>query len=74
MLNLFVFWLSINDLCACVYIYIQQLSSFRAPTLWFIDLSLATCHIQHTFLRLAMLAQQKEQYKAAKVEKYIPQI
>ena len=26
--------LSINALRACVYIYIQQLSSFRAPTLW----------------------------------------
>ena len=26
--------LSINALRACVYIYIRQLSSFRAPTLW----------------------------------------
>ena len=25
----------------CVYIYIRQLSSFRAPTLWFIDLTVA---------------------------------
>ena len=38
--------LSINALCACVYIYIRQLSSLRAPTLWFIDLTVATCHIQ----------------------------
>ena len=39
-------------LCAPVYIYIRQLSSFRAPTLWLIDLTVATCHIQDTFLSL----------------------
>ena len=39
-------------LCAPVYIYIRQLSSLRAPTLWFIDLTVATCHIQYTFLSL----------------------
>ena len=44
--------LSINALRACVYIYIRQLSSFRAPTLWFIDLTVATCHIRYTFLSL----------------------
>ena len=44
--------LSINALRACVYIYIQQLSSFRAPTLWFISMTVATCHIQYTFLSL----------------------
>ena len=33
--------LSINALCACVYICIWQLSSW-APTLWFIDLTVAT--------------------------------
>ena len=44
--------LSINALCACVYIYIRQLSSFRAPMLWFIDLTVVTCHIQYTFLSL----------------------
>ena len=44
--------LSINALCVCVYIYIRQLSSFRAPMLWFIDLTVATCHIQYTFLSL----------------------
>ena len=38
----------INALRACVYIYIRQLSSFRAPTLWFIDLTVATFHIQYT--------------------------
>ena len=32
-----IIYLSINALRACVYIYIRQLSSFRAPTLWFID-------------------------------------
>ena len=42
----------INALCACVYIYIRQLSSFRTPMLWFIDLTVATCHIQYTFLSL----------------------
>ena len=44
--------LSINALRACVYIYIRQLSSFRAPTLWFINLTVTTCHIQYTFLSL----------------------
>ena len=38
--------LSRNILCACVYIYIWQLSSFRAS----MDLTVATCHIQYTFL------------------------
>ena len=32
-----------------VSIYIWHLSSFRTPTLWFIDLTVATCHIQYTF-------------------------
>ena len=44
--------LSINALSACVYLYIQQLGFFRAPTEWFIDLTVATCHIQYTFLSL----------------------
>ena len=44
--------LGINALRACVYIYIRQLSSFRATTLWFIDLAVATCYIQYTFLSL----------------------
>ena len=44
--------LTVNYLCTYVYIYIWQLSSFRAPTLWFIDLTVATCHIQYTFLSL----------------------
>ena len=35
-----------NALRACVYIYIQQLSSFRMPTLRFIDLIVATYRIQ----------------------------
>ena len=39
-----------NDLHACVYIYIRQLSSFRASTLWFIDLTVVTCLIKiHLF-------------------------
>ena len=52
--------LSINALRACVYIYIRQLGSFRAPTLWLIDLTLPSSFpgsfpypggdIQYTFL------------------------
>ena len=44
--------LSINALRACVYICIRQLSSFRAPMLWFIHLTVAICHIQYTFQSL----------------------
>ena len=33
-------------------IYIQQHSSFRVPTLWFINPTVTTCHIQYTFLSL----------------------
>ena len=40
------------SLCAHVYTYTRQLNSFRAPTLWFMDLTVATCHIQYTFLGL----------------------
>ena len=43
---------SINDLRACVLYLHPHLSSFRAPTLWFIDLTIATCHIQYKFLSL----------------------
>ena len=49
----------INALCACVYIYIRQLSPFRAPTLWFINLPFATCHIQYTFLSLCQFFHEK---------------
>ena len=44
--------LGINPLRTCVYIYIRQLSSFRAPMLWLINLTVATCRIQYTFLSL----------------------
>ena len=47
--------LSINALHACVYIYNRQLSSFRTPTLWFIDLNVAICHIQYGFLNLSSI-------------------
>ena len=47
--------LSINALRAFVSIFIRQPSSFRAPTLWFNDLTVATCHIQYTFLSLRQL-------------------
>ena len=36
--------LRINALRACVYIYARQLSSFRALSLWLIDLTVATFH------------------------------
>ena len=43
--------MSVLTLCrTCVYVYIGQLSSFRVPTLWFIDLTVTICHIQYTFL------------------------
>ena len=52
--------LSINALHACVDIYTRQLSSFRAPcTLWFIDLTIATCHTQYTFLSLCQFFHKK---------------
>ena len=50
---------SINALCACVYIYTQQLSSFRAPTLWFIYVTVATCPIQYTSLNLCQFFTRK---------------
>ena len=50
--NAVILSLSINALHACVYIYIRQLNAFGAPTLWFIDLTVATCQIQYTFLSL----------------------
>ena len=37
----------------------QQLSSFRSPTLWFIHLTVTTCHIQYTFLSLSHLFHEK---------------
>ena len=44
---------SVLMLCAPVFIFTSgQLSSFRAPTLWFIDLNVATCHIHYAFLSL----------------------
>ena len=54
--------LSINALHACI-IYIRQLSrSSRAPTLWFIELTVATCYIQYTFLNLfPFLSRENEQ-------------
>ena len=51
--------LSINDFFACVYIYIRQLSSFKGPTLRFIDLTVGNCHIQYTFLSLCQFLSQE---------------
>ena len=39
-----------NSLHTCVYIYIGQLNSFRAPMLWFITLlTVTTCHYSKHF-------------------------
>ena len=50
-------------LCTLVFMYclqyVRQLSSFRVPTLWFIDLTVATCHIQNMFLSLYQLFHKK---------------
>ena len=65
--------LSINAYCACVYIYIQQLSSFRPPTLWFIDLTVAACHIQYTFRSLCQFFPlEKEEEEEEEEEKTSP--
>ena len=50
--SMLFFFSCLNALRACVYIYIQLLSYFRAPTLWFIDVTIATCHVRYTFLSL----------------------
>ena len=59
--------LSINALRARVYIYIRQLSSFRAPTLWFIDLTIATCHIQYNFPSLCPFFFSRENRENTKI-------
>ena len=33
----------------CLYLHPAELSSFMVPTLWFIDLTVSTCHIEYTF-------------------------
>ena len=50
-------------LSMCSYIYIRQLCSFRAPTLWFIDPTDATCHVQYTFLNLCQFFSQENGQK-----------
>ena len=57
-------------LCAqvCVYIYIQRLSSFSASTLWFSDLTVATCHIQ--IIRLSEFNAHFYHEKTDKTRKY----
>ena len=57
-----------HALHACVYIYIWQLSSFRASMLWFIDLIVATYYIQYTFLSLCQFFSQENIYK---IQKYL---
>ena len=55
-------------LCAPVFIFHnRQLSSFRAPMLWLIDLSVATCQIQFTVLSLCLFFHEK----ADKTRKYL---
>ena len=52
-------------LCAPVFIfiYIWQLSSYRASRLWFIYLTVATYHTQYTFLSLCQLFFMRKQRK-----------
>ena len=47
--------LIVNALRAVFMIYIRQLRALGAPTLWFIDLNVATGHIQYTFLSLCQI-------------------
>ena len=58
-------------LCVPVFIYLHpapQLSSFRAPALWFIDLTVtANTNIQYTFLSLCHLIVYE---KTDKTQKY----
>ena len=44
---------------AHVCIYVEQLSYFRAPALWFINLTVITCHIQYAFLSLCQFSHKK---------------
>ena len=60
-------YLRINVLRACVYIYFRQLSSFSEPTLWFIDLTVATCHSQYTFLSLIYATFSRENGQNTKI-------
>ena len=62
--------LSINALHTCVYIYIWQLSSLRAPKLWFIDLTVTTCHIQYTFLSLCQFVSRENGQNTKILEVY----
>ena len=47
--------LSNNASSLCLYICIWQLSSFRAPRLWFTHLTVAICQIQYIFRSLHQL-------------------
>ena len=37
----------------CLYLHPAAQQSFRVPMLWFIDLIVTTCYVQHTFLSLS---------------------
>ena len=60
----------VNALRACVYIYMRQLSSFRAPTLWLIELTVATRHIQYTFLSLCQFVSRENGQNTKILEGY----
>ena len=53
--------LSVLLLCAPVLIFTSGSSagSFRVPMLWFIDLTVATCHIQYALLSLCQFFHKK---------------
>ena len=63
--------LSINALHACVFIYIRQLSTFRAPKLWFINLTVTTCHIQYPFLEFMSNSFHEKTDKTRKYVTYV---
>ena len=46
---------AVNALRAWVYIYTLLLSYFRVLSLWFIDLTVATCYIQYIFLSFMLI-------------------
>ena len=46
-------------LCVPVFIFTSSSSALLGRLLWFIDLTVATCHIQYTFLSLCQFFSQE---------------
>ena len=67
--------LSITALRACVYIYIRQLSSFRAPTLWFIDLTIwSVCYSTHFSEFMPLIFFTKKRTKRENTRRWPPTV